>query len=145
MMDAPGSSTRKQALINELALRLYSQREAETAQEWILKGGPSKYGSLVLADFYPTPAQLAEVNFDLEATIKRAERLAQDKGYDMGYMDARNQLQPKEKSDKPILIPLTDAERMDYERLKGKIEGLEESLANLHEQNRKRDKQERKK
>lgn len=144
----PGTA-RKEALINELNLCGYSEHEARLAEKWILYGDPVRFGSITLADFFPwknlKKEQLEAIGFDVMGEIKKAERAAENKGYEMGYSDARNQIQPKEKNDKPILIPLTDAERIDYERLKGKVEGLEESLANLHEQNRKREKYERNK
>lgn len=131
-IDEEGKTTRKDALINELMLRRYSEREAQIAQEWILLGKPVRFGSLTLADFYPSPEDLASVGYGIEAIVASAERRAESKGYAMGYADAREKVQPRQKSTEPVLIPLADAERMDYERLKGKCEALEESSDALH-------------
>ena len=130
-------STRKKSLINELSLRLYSEAEATAAQEWILRGDPVRYGSLTLADFYPSPQQLLLVSYDLGAELARAERAGVDKGYQMGYSEAQNTIQPRQKQGQPILTPLSDSERMEFEVLKGKVPDLEELNQRLTEKLRK--------
>jgi hypothetical protein len=138
-IDSEGT-TRREALVNELHLCRYSEREAEIAEQWILKGDPVRYGSLTLADFFPwknlKPEQLASIGYDISPVIKSAERAAEQKGYDAGYSEARRTIQPMKQSG-PILTPLSDSERMEFEVLKGKVPDLEELNQRLTEKLRK--------
>jgi hypothetical protein len=146
-IDAEGT-TRREALVNELHPRGYTEREAKVAQEWILRGNPVRYGSLTLADFYPGASELAQVGVNLEQELRKAERRGEqiglDKGYSMGYSEAKAAIKPSPDKDKPILIPLSDSERMDYERLKGLCDAMKEECSILRKQIQTQTKQRRK-
>lgn len=135
-IDEPGEMIRKKALINELNLRRYSEKEALIAQEWILRGGPARYGKLTLADFYPDSDQLGKI--DLDRDHEKEKREAKEKGesegyrkgYDVGYVQGRKEVAGDKAG--PMFKPLSDEERIDYERLKG----MEEEVVRLEEQRR---------
>jgi hypothetical protein len=86
-IDADGSKTRKLALVNELNLRQYGQHQAEVAQEWILRGDPVRFGSLTLADFFPSEVQLAKIRYDINEMLARADARGYRRGYSVGVVD----------------------------------------------------------
>lgn len=64
----------------------YSAAQATTAEAWILRGRPTRFGILTLADFFPTTEQIAEISFDASVIERRAEA----RGYQLGFDAARN-------------------------------------------------------
>lgn len=117
--------TRKDALINELMLRHYGEREAKLAQEWILRGGPARFGSLTLADFYPTAEQLASVGVTVADEIAKAERRGYGIGYDAGWHAAEREIEKrKSEESSPLSNVLDENERVELLYLRGLTEAL---------------------
>lgn len=71
---------RKKALMYELELRRIKKAELDIAETWIIES-QTRYGSLTLADFYPTHDQLERLGRSVARIIAME--------YDKGYMDGR--------------------------------------------------------
>jgi len=129
-IDTDEAPTRKRTLINELMLRRYGQREAEAAQEYILKGPPVRYGSLTLADFYPNREQLESVGFDYAGEIGKAERRARATGYDQGYHAAQRKADEERRAELESRARdvLSSDERAELEYLRGLTSALSEEM-----------------
>jgi hypothetical protein len=126
-IDEDGSKTRKLALVNELNLRQYGQRQAEVAQEWILRGDPVRYGSLTLADFFPSEEQLAKIRYDINGLLARADAQGYRRGYSAGVIDGeRAERERHAEPPKP-----TPEELFELQTLRGKVEALERDNARL--------------
>lgn len=70
---------RKDAFLYELQLARFSHAESLAAEQWIMRG-KTRYGTLVLADFFPDSEQLASVGF----SVKQVEEDAYKRGYNDG-------------------------------------------------------------
>ncbi len=131
-IDADGSNTRKLALINELNLRQYGERQAEVAQEWILRGDPVRYGSLTLADFFPSEEQLTKIRYDINGLLARADAQGYRRGYSAGMVDGeRAERERYAEPPKP-----TSAELFELQTLRGKVEALEHDNERLRKAER---------
>lgn len=126
-IDDSDNPTRMAALETELHLRRYGEREARIAQEWILRGNPARYGSLTLADFYPTSEQLASVGVSVADEIAKAERLAEGRGYDNGWHSHERYIAAEEKAIAPKKI-LEEDERIELVYLRGLTEALRDEF-----------------
>lgn len=120
-IDEDGSKTRKLALVNELNLRQYGQHQAEVAQEWILRGDPVRYGSLTLADFFPTEEQLAKIRYDINGLLARADAQGYRRGYSAGMIDGEH-AERERHAEPPKPTP---AELLELQTMRGKVEALE--------------------
>lgn len=77
----PFDNARLTVLAAELDAAGYSRAQANAAETWILRGAPARYGALTLADFFPTPEQLASVEYDAGPGMDAEYR----RGYETGY------------------------------------------------------------
>ena len=111
----------------------------EAAEKWILRGNPVRYGSLTLADFFPTPAQLSEVGYDITPIISKAERLAKARGYAEGFK-AGEDFEAK-RHEPPKALSQSDFAELEY--LRGKCEVLEKECDNARAIEKKERKRER--
>lgn len=111
---------RRDALIAELHLAQYSERQAKAAEKWIMRER-TKYGALTLADFFPSDKDLALIEFDLQAEIEKAEK----RGYRRGYEKGRLEIERESWND---AAPLTSDERIELEYLRGLLTALREEF-----------------
>lgn len=76
-------------MLAELDRREYSRAQAKIAEEWILRGGPVRFGTLTLADFFPTSEQLASVGYDATAEHRREYERGFQSGKAAGITEER--------------------------------------------------------
>lgn len=63
----------------------------ELAQEWILRGNPVRFGSLTLADFFPTEADLQSIGLHVGVLLKREYERGVRDGYRQREIDQERQ------------------------------------------------------
>ena len=73
----------------ELDREGYTSAQARAAETWILKGAPARFGNLTLPDFFPTPDQLASVQHDATADLRREYQRGYDAGRAAGIAEER--------------------------------------------------------
>jgi hypothetical protein len=76
-------------MLAELDRREYSRAQAKIAEEWILRGGPVRFGTLTLADFFPTSEQLASIGYDATAEHRREYERGFQSGKAAGITEER--------------------------------------------------------
>ena len=70
--------------VSEMNLRRVTGKQMLLAREWIIRGRPAMYGVLSLADFFPTPEQLKEIEFDLTAALQKEHDRGEKNGIEIG-------------------------------------------------------------
>jgi hypothetical protein len=76
---------RAKMLLQLLHEREFSGEQYTIARQWILQGNPCRYGTLVLADFFPTEEQIESLGLDIQARIDKAYTRGENAGYKIGY------------------------------------------------------------
>lgn len=84
--DSTISAERVAYFKRELDMCEYSERQARTAETWILRGDPARYKRICLPDFFPTESQLEQVGITVDAIYQRGYRSGWRDGYDAGMV-----------------------------------------------------------